>query len=183
VSRNLPAGEDLAPEELDELPGVPPGMGPIEDELTWSAEGDESGGADGASDGPTRTTTSDKASRATPISAEALKGYTEAAKAIVAAAGGALNALDAEDEDDEIWLPTDVEEKAIGQPLGRIAARHMPVPGGNADAGDVADAITALVGLAVYATRNLTEKARRFRRRRRLLKGQVLTEDQDGGQQ
>lgn len=162
-------------EGLDDLPGVPPGMGePINDPLTVNHDESGEASADGSgSDGKTRTRSDTFRPK---LNAAVAKGYTEAAAATVNAVGGVLNSAVALDEEDDIWLPTDEETDQIAEPLGRIAARHIPTPGGDMDPGDVADAIAIGVGLVVYAIRNLNQAFRRRRDRRRLLQAQVLAE-------
>ncbi len=54
------------------------------------------------------------------------------------------------------WLMREEEAAAIAEPLGRIAARHAPIDSG--DAGDIADALEAGVGVAMYATRASLEQ-------------------------
>lgn len=54
---------------------------------------------------------------------------------------------------EDVWVADDDDQAAIGDPIARIAARHSPLEGG--DAGDVVDGLTAVVGVAGYAVKNL----------------------------
>ncbi len=57
-----------------------------------------------------------------------------------------------------LWLADEQDVGAIGDPLARIAARHVPV-GDAAAAGDVADGIELAVGVVGYGTKNLMAEA------------------------
>lgn len=55
----------------------------------------------------------------------------------------------------ERWIPNQDEVDAIAGPLGRIAARHAPITGGQSN--DVMDAIEASVAAGGFVMRNIVE--------------------------
>ncbi len=100
------------------------------------------------------------------------KKIGELARGAVIAGGDALHELLARDEAAaavELWKADEEDAAAIGDPLGRIAARHNPlgeVMGDN----DTADGIEAMVGLGVY----LVKQFSRWRAARSLRRAAVL---------
>ena len=56
-----------------------------------------------------------------------------------------------------LWLADEEDVANIAGPLARIAARHSPVSG--TEANDVGDALAAAVGVAGYAMKNLAREA------------------------
>ncbi len=76
-----------------------------------------------------------------------------------------------------MWLTDQIDAENIGDPLARIINRHNPVGDvvGDTDAGD---AIAALVGLGVYAFRQLD----RWRQARRLRRHQAAVPAAQGAQ-
>lgn len=89
--------------------------------------------------------------------------YGTLCKALLAAASGIANMSLRQDEDDHTWLMQPDEVTGIGEPLGRIAARKVPLPMGEGTASDLSDALEAGVVLAMYVTRSLGERAERRR--------------------
>lgn len=90
----------------------------------------------------------------------AVKAFGEAGVGFVTAAGGLLNSSLKLNDDDDTWIPTEKEADQIGRPLGRIVARHTPLPGGEENATDVVDGIAIAIGLVMYGLRNIGKRAR-----------------------
>lgn len=112
---------------------------------------------------PTRASSLDRMSR---------EGLTEAAGHAFRGAGEALNGLCAENDDDDVWIPTDEEADGVAEPAGRLLARRLPeVPGG--DASDAADLIALAIPLGIWAIRGLAAWLPRLRRGK-TIRGQVL---------
>lgn len=99
-------------------------------------------------------TTSSPASTADPLA------FVEIARTVVGLAAMVVRAVRARRRPwlhPAAWIATPDDQAAIGDPLGRIAARHAPVTGeGSAD---VADGMAAMIGAAGYAVRGLTLEA------------------------
>lgn len=102
-----------------------------------------------------------------PLEARAKSAaFGQLAGAAFAAISGLLHIRLRVDEADETWLADQDEVEAVGQPLGRIAARHAPLPGGT-DASDLGDAVEATIALTAYLIRCSGQRARLIRHRRR----------------
>ena len=89
--------------------------------------------------------------------------YGRLCQALLAAASGVVNLSLRQDDDDTTWLMDPMEAAGIGEPLGRIAARQIPLPVGEGTASNLSDALDAGVVLAMYLTRSLGERAIRRR--------------------
>ena len=171
-----PLDEDLAQQEAPpaDLPGwapvSPPPPGPGNPDPIPSGEP-----ADSSQDGTAAASASPRSTRASTSAAVRLAADTigEAIADIVRGAGETLNKVTAQNDDDDIWLATDKEATAIGDPVGRIIARRLPdLPGGQAS--DVGDLISAAIPLALYGVRNLARWLPRVRLRRKTVPGQVV---------
>ncbi len=57
----------------------------------------------------------------------------------------------------DLWIADDDDIANIAGPLARIAARHSPIAGG--EASDLADGISAALGVANYAVKNIRATA------------------------
>lgn len=57
----------------------------------------------------------------------------------------------------DLWIPRELDQRAICEPLGRILARHAPIDAGAA--GDLSDAAGAVVGVAGYVQFNFARIA------------------------
>ncbi|MDB4872786.1 MAG: hypothetical protein JWP34_4531 [Massilia sp.] len=159
---------------LADLPGCPPESLPLQDQLP---PGSQLGDVDVDGDGVPRTETSGSGKPVRPqLDASARKAFAATAAGVVEALGGLLNAKfsDPEDPTDDVWIPTDQESDQIGQPLGRILARHTPLPGGEEHATDVADGIAIAIGAVMYGLRNLGKLGKRARRKRGQASPQVI---------
>ena len=113
--------------------------------------------------------TSSRASSAEPVLSKA--AIRDAARHVVIGVGETLHEALARDEVDQqvgLWLTTEGDAENIGDPLARIVARRDPL--GAAGNPDVADALAAAVGLAVFGYRQLRlwNAARRIRRAGRI---------------
>lgn len=97
--------------------------------------------------------------------AETAAAFAEVAGAVIIAVSGLLNDRFA-GEESPVWLADDRDIVAIGEPVGRIAARHAGLPG-SGEITDITDAIQAGVGLAMYTLKNLKLRAQLRRQRRR----------------
>jgi hypothetical protein len=135
----------------------------------------DSAGADDAAtpeNGSTASTDPDakrlpgNAGKSLQLDKEAAAAFATIAGAVVLAVGGVLNSRFAVVEGSGEWLPDDQDQAAIGEPLGRIAARHASLPGGG-EVTDIADAITAAVGVVMYGVKNLQLRTRLRAMRRR----------------
>lgn len=106
---------------------------------------------DEPSDAPPTSSTGSSAGSA--LSKRALR---DAAREAVLAAGGIAHQVLARDElqaDAGLWLADTDDAEAIGDPVANVVHRH----GGLGAAGnpDLADAIAALIGLALYASKQI----------------------------
>lgn len=122
-----------------------------DDGSSTGPETDEPG--DGASSWSSATTSS-RASTADPLP------FIEITRTLVGLASMLVRAVRARRRPHlhpTAWLATEEDQANIGDPLGRIAARHAPITGeGSAD---VADGMAAMVGATGYAIRSLTIEA------------------------
>jgi len=154
-----------------------PGTGPgPADKAAWTTEPPQdpaasqdpgsqptTGGQSRKEPGRTRASSLDRMSR---------EGLTEAAEHAFRGAGTALNGLCAEDDDDDVWIPTDDETEGVADPTGRLLARRLPeVPGG--DASDAADLVALAIPLGIWLIRGLAQWLPRLRRRK-VIPGQVV---------
>lgn len=145
---------------------------------------------------PPVTAASDLSAPSRPIPTDQLKGiirakgkaYAKIAQGLMHALGGIINMTIAVDEDDAAFLPDEDDDATIPPPLGRLAARKMPLFGDGEDFSDLEDIGMAVVGLLAWAAKGVTEHL--TARRERGPKGkraQVPTfdgrdvEDQDQG--
>jgi hypothetical protein len=147
--------------DLDQAFGVPEEPGPDPDP-------DGAGGWDSGE--PTRAAGSTGSS---PLGAESplqtrakAKAFAQLAAAAVAVVSGLLNARFRLDDEDGTWLADGEDLKAMGDPAGRIIARHAPLPGGT-DASDLTDGIGIAIGAAGYLIKNARARAAALRARRR----------------
>lgn len=168
-------GPELPPAELPGWAPLPdyPGPGHPDDvpPETPAEAGAAAAGDGAASPGRTRTRVSTSA-----VDKVTAGGLAEAMAAIFKGAGTVLNKLTARDDDDRIWLATDDEAAAVGEPLGRILARRVPdLPGEGAS--DLADGIAAAIPAGIWAIKGLAEWLPRVRKKRRAVPGQVTAPD------
>lgn len=94
------------------------------------------------------------------------KAFAKLAAAAFAALSGLINERLALHDDDQTWLADDEDLQMVGDPAGRIIARHAPLPGGT-DANDLSDAIEIAIGGAGYLIKNSVQRARLRRMLRR----------------
>jgi hypothetical protein len=134
----------------------PPSDPPSGHQLDGDAEA--AAGSDGL---PPMETSAPKPVRPKLVDTAAAEAFGKAAGGAFVAVGGVLNAKFGAHEDDDVWIPTEQERDQVGQPLGRIMARHAPLPGGEQNATDIADGIAIAIGLVQYALRNIGKRARR----------------------
>jgi hypothetical protein len=162
--------------DLAAAPG--PGFAPIPDPLPGPGNPDQlpSGTTDSASSGlraPTR------------IDIPKAKGqaYAKIAKGLLHAVGGLINRAIAVDDDDVSFLADEDDDETIPPPLGRLAARRVPIGKDGEDFSDVEDIGQALVGLIAWAVKGVTDhlQARNERGRRKPVRGTVLAPDMDPG--
>lgn len=108
--------------------------------------------------------------------------YEAIARGLLRAAGGLLNSRIQVDEEDKSFIPDDDDDKTIPPPLGRVAARHLPVSG-KAELSELEDIGAAAVGLLAWAAKGLVSmwEARRDKRRVRKAAGQAGAAVYEGG--
>ncbi|WP_154793312.1 hypothetical protein [Occultella kanbiaonis] len=114
----------------------------------WSASGDV------ADPGPSPTSSAGSSGK--PVAPKAI--IKKAARDGVLGAGVVVHEVAARDDvdrDSGIWLTDDDDAKAIGDPLGNIAARRSMIT--SAANPDVVDAIAAGVGLVMYLGKQLVK--------------------------
>lgn len=170
------SGSEPEPEPEDD-PGTPlPGFGPpaalrtpFPPDPHMSPEGDkrppEPFGDGPGSSGPEKPSpaSTDLTKRTSHV-----KAASEIVSATLRAATGLVNSRLAVDDDDHTWLMDDEEVREIARPVARIIVRRVPIPeGSDTSASDVADGITAVVGLVSYLIRCMGERAELRRARRR----------------
>lgn len=113
--------------------------------------------------------------------------YAAIARALLAAVGGMANAVGAVDEDDLTWLPDADDNREIPDPLGRLAARRIPLGDVGENFSDLADLGQLAVGLAAYLAKGAAGwvNARRDRRKLRgvAVRAEGLEDADDAGQQ
>ncbi len=113
------------------------------------------------------------------------KAYAKIAKGVLHAVGGLLNRTIAVDDDDTSFLPDEDDDDTIPPPLGRLAARRVPIGKDGEDFSDLEDIGQALVGLIAWGLKGLTDhlNARRERgpKGRRQPEGTVMAPDLDPG--
>lgn len=95
------------------------------------------------------------------------KAFGQLAGAAFAMLSGLLNARLRLDEEDPTWLADAEDLAAVGDPAGRIIARHAPLPDGT-DAGDLADGIGIAIAAAGYLIKNSRARAAAISARRRV---------------
>jgi hypothetical protein len=120
-----------------------------------------------------------------------VKSYREIAKGLFHAVSGLLNRAIAVDDEDTSFLPDDDDDAAVPPPLGRLAARRIPIGKEGDDLTDIEDLATLIIGLLAWGAKGLTDhlNARRERgpagRRKKGPKGAAVfggTGDQDQAQ-
>jgi hypothetical protein len=133
-----------------------PGPEPPSDDAAAAA------GSPGATGSPARS----------PLTPELFKGkaktFAVIARTLLVAAGGLANSMLAIDEDDETWLPDDDDQRDIPEPLGRLAARRIPLTDKIENLSDVEDLAALAVGVATYAAKGLAGWMNGRREKRRL---------------
>lgn len=85
------------------------------------------------------------------------KAYAKIAKGVLHAIGGLINSQVQVDELDRSFLPDEDDDATIPPPLGRLAARRVPIGGDGDDFSDLEDIGMAVVGLIAWALKGLTE--------------------------
>lgn len=161
--------EDLIPELAEPgfmtlpTPGPDP-LDPTATTVTGPATHleDRDGVSDDASDGGSeRTASTTPSGRSSQASTEALPGLQDITRTLVGIATLLVRTVRARTLRRQLppaaWVATEEDMAAIGDPLARIASRHVPA-GGGASA-DVVDATAALVGVTGYAMRSMAEEA------------------------
>jgi hypothetical protein len=164
-----------------------PGFQPIPDPLPGPANPDpRPDGAASVSSGPAAPTRIE-------IPKARVKSYSGIAKGLLHALGGLVNRAVAVDEDDTAFLPDDDDDATIPPPLGRLAARRVPIGKDGDDFSDIEDIAMSVIGLLAWAAKGLTDHLNARRERGpagRRIKGQVMfdgdedqdqDQDQDGG--
>lgn len=138
---------------------------PLEQETTTAGEppttarlDDQVSGSDfGGGELPPR---SEEPRSSTRVSTSDVATYATAAGIAFSTVGAVLHARLAAGSDG-IFMPEQEDVEAVCTPLGRIAARHSPLKGGEAT--DLSDGIEAMVGVAGYGIKNVSRLAE-FRR-------------------
>lgn len=156
---------DPATGSPDEL-ASPPGWAAIPDPLPGPASPDPQNipGRDGTGGGSGTTPA--------PILTASFKGkaaaYGAIAKTLFIALGGLANQALAASEDDEAFIPDADDLATVPPPVGRLAARRIPLGDGSENFTDLADIGQAAVGIAAWVGKGIasTLQARRERRRR-----------------
>jgi hypothetical protein len=150
--------------DLAEPPGqwatLPDPPGPMNPDPPGAGR-DEPSGAGGGSASPSPPAL-------TPASFKSKQSaYSAIARALFVSIGGYLNMLLAIDDNDETWLPDGDDQEAIPPPLGRLAARRIPLGDLADNWSDLQDLGMLAVGLAAYAAKGVTGWANGRRERRR----------------
>jgi hypothetical protein len=166
-SSNEPAPEVVAP-----IPGFrappppltdPPAATTTSTRATDSQPGEDGGpgyGPDGTGERPpTTSTTADGQSSPTSTSPVDLPGLDELARTLVGLASLIVRVVRGRRRHlpDGVWIADEDDQQAIGDPLARIAERHMPA--GQGPTGDTVDGLCALVATAGYTMKGLTAEA------------------------
>jgi hypothetical protein len=184
VRPTVPSVDQLRPRgsltflQPDPEPTTSPADLPSLDEAPdpWSSSTETSDAA--ADPAPSPDPTSSRASSAEQLlSKETIR---ELAHDLVIGAGEAAHERFARDDAARqvgLWLTDDADAENIGDPLVRIVARRDPL--GAAGNPDVADAIAAAVGVAVFGWRQLQRwnAARRIRRAGRIAEDQAAADE------
>lgn len=141
---------------VPQLPG-PGSPDPLPPGSQASPAGAGSGPGSSAGTGPTPTR---------PVSKVKADAYEAIAKGLLQAGGGLLNQWLAAGDEDQSWLPDDEDEAMIPPPVGRLAARRVPIGDGE-NLTELEDIGMAAVGLLAWGAKSLVSmyKARRDRRR------------------
>jgi len=154
--QQLPAGATLDPEAMFGTLQADP-LDPDVSELAggWDSED---------------PTTPEGSTGSSPLAPTVLKlrgkAFAKIAAAVFEAVSGLLNERLALHEEDETWLADEQDKKMVGEPAGRLMARHAPLPGGT-DASDLSDIIEIGIGTAGYLIKNSMQRARLRRALRR----------------
>lgn len=139
---------------------------PVQDLADPEATQTSDGPVDGWDSGPTPTEGS-TGSTSPGVAAGFRKGsalfYGKIVRTLLAATSGIANYALRQERDDTTWLMDPGEVAGMGDPIGRIAARHQPLPIGEGAATDLSDALDAGVVLVEYVLRSLNERAERRR--------------------
>jgi hypothetical protein len=152
-----------APPPMFLQPPPPPMPGPSTPDSPSSAA--RATGSDGSSPSAVPTP---------PIPTELLKlrkgraaAFTAIARGAFQALGGLLNMQLAADADDFCFIPDDDDEAMVPPPVGRLAARKIPIGKSEDDFTDLEDVGQAVIGLGAWGLKGFTEwaKARREKKR------------------
>lgn len=130
--------------------------GPTHPDQAPTPTGDSSGqGSNGGGQGRTPTELIPKSGKA----------FGKIAEAALRAVGGLLNRMVAVDDDDLSFIPDEDDEDLIPPPLGRLAARRVPLGKNADDLTELEDIGMLLVGLIAYGLKGLTDWAEARRER------------------
>lgn len=109
--------------------------------------------------------------------------YSAIAKALLTAAGGVINSTVAKHDEDESFLPDADDLHDIPAPIGRLAARRIPIGDGSENFSDLADIGQAVVGILAYTAKGAAASMTARRELRRAAKkGATFAPDLDEGQ-
>lgn len=161
-----------APAEPGSRPETSPPGEPAPSPAGMPGPDQDAAAGPGGEDPAGETTTTSRTRRATSLGRLSQDGLEKAATTVFHGIGEALNGIAAEDDEDDVFLPTGEEAGGVGEAAARLMARRIPdLPGKGADASDIADVIAIVVHLGVYAARSLaTWLPRRGRRKKQALK-------------
>lgn len=157
-------------------PDPDPAAPPAGNQTSLGEPASEPAGAPAGPTGRTRTEALDPkllARRATP--------YEAIARGALRALGGLLNGFSGVDDDDESWIPDQDDDRDIPKPLGRLAARRVPIDIGDASLTDLEDMAAAGVGGIAYVIKGLVSMIDNRRRRRREIAGAAVHNDPGEG--
>jgi len=143
--RLTPWGQDQEPADL----APPPGFRDLPEYPSAEANPDSpaasspaSGGSDAAPPGASPTITVPRGKAA---------AYRKIMQAGFKALGGLINSVIAAGPEDESFLPDSDDLDTVGPPLGRVAARHVPLGKATENMTDVEDLGMAAIGLIAWA--------------------------------
>jgi len=183
----MPRQQQSQPEPDQQDPEVmPPGFRPVTPPPGPAARDPLTSQQDGAGSGPASSDGNPDPTPTRTFSKEKGRAYEAIARGLLRAAGGLLNKQLAVSEDDQSWLPDDDDDKMVPPPVGRLAARRIPLGDGE-DLTELEDIGMALVGLIAWAGKSLVSmwEARREARRAqpRTAQGAVVYNDPGTGEQ
>lgn len=165
VTADLPGFAQIPPEE--------PTPGATTTENRDPGEAPASGSESGPAAPPTQK---QAARRSTRVSTTDIQAFAGVVTVALVAVGTFLHNRMTPGDDNDVWLPDEQDAEAIASPLGSLAARRAPIEKG--EASDIADALTALVGAAGYALKNV-ERMREWRAWKRQQAGGLTTDVHD----